>query len=259
MNLFIVFKVISWIVLPPSIFIVLLVLSAFFVKKGKKLIGIFLILSVAFPLYLLSIEPVKDKILFPLEYKYPFPDVNSLDCDGIVTLGGGMYLNSPKENGKPSLKAPVIKRLVTTFKIWKKHKKKIILTGGKPFNSEKYPSEAEVMADFLKGLGVKNKYLILETSSLNTYQNAKLTKKIIQKNRWKKVCLVTSAVHIPRSVSVFRHFKIKVIPVPSDYRTSKIKYSWEYYFPQASTFENSVIGIHEYIGIIFYRLKYGIK
>lgn len=257
MNLFMFFKILSWLILPPAIFIIILLITIPFIKSGKKITSIALVSFVGISLYLLSIEPVKDKILYPLEYKYPFPNINKLDCDVVVTLGGGLYLYSPDENGNSSLKAPVIKRLVTTFKIWKKHKKKIILTGGKPFNNGKYKSEAEIMANFLQNLGVNKKYLILETSSLNTFENAKLTKEILEEHKWKKVCLVTSAYHMPRAVSVFKHFKIDTTPVPTDYRTSII-YQYISYFPQTDNFNDSVAGIHEYIGIIFYKLRYGI-
>lgn len=259
MTLFMLLKAISWLVLPPAVFILILFGTVPLIKEGKKFVAAMLVLFVGFSMYFLSIEPVKDRILMPLEYKYPFPDMKNLNCDTVVTLGGGMYLNSPDENGKPSLKPSVIKRVITAYKIWKIHKKPIILTGGRPFNNKNFISEAEVMADFLKNLGVPKRYLITESNSLNTFQNAELTKKILKKHNWKNVCLITSACHMPRAVSVFKHFKIKVIPVPTDYRTNRISYTWEFYFPQASSFEDSIAGIHEYLGILFYRIRYGIK
>jgi uncharacterized SAM-binding protein YcdF (DUF218 family) len=257
MNLLEFFRVISWLVLPPSIFIIILFISVFLIKINKKNLSIVLILFVGISLYLLSIEPIKDKILYPLEYKYPFPDLNKLKCDAVITLGGGLYLKSPEENGKASLKAPVVKRLVTTFKIWKKKKRKIVLTGGRPLNKRKYPSEAEIMANFLEDLGVPKRYLILEKNALNTYQNAKNTKEIIKRYKWKNICLVTTASHMPRAVAVFNYFGIKTTPVPTDYKTS-IKYNATSYFPQARNFEDSISGIHEYIGLIFYKIRYGI-
>ncbi len=257
MTLFEFFKIISWIILPPSVFVLILFFSVYFIKIGKKSISVFLILFVALSFYLLSIEPIRDIILKPLEYKYPFPDINKLNCKAAIVLGSGIYLKSPDENGKPSLKASSLKRAVLAFKIWKKHKIKIVLTGGKPFNNNKYMSEAEVMANFLKNLGVNSKFLILEKNSLNTYQNAKFTKKIIEKNKWKKICLITSASHMPRAVKVFKHFKINVIPVPTDYRTSNI-YGYQSFFPQSGNFDESIKGIWEYIGIIFYKFRYGI-
>ncbi len=258
MNLFMFFKILSWLILPPSIFIIFLISSIFFIKKGKKLFSIFLISTVIVSLYLMSIEPVRDMILIPLEDKYPFPNTNKLKCDVFVTLGGGMHLYSPEDKNNVTLNPSSTKRLITTYKIWKKHKRKIILTGGRPLNNKKYPSEAEVMSDFLKSLGVNKKYLILESSSLNTFQNAKLTKEILQENHWKKPCLITSAYHMPRAVKVFKHIGLNVIPVPSDYRTNRIKYTWEYYIPRADVFSESYAGIHEYIGILFYKIRYGI-
>ena len=73
---------------------------------------------------------------------------------------------------------------------------------------------------FFTEFGIDENRLILENRSLNTHENAALTKTVIAglpKGDW---LLVTSAFHMPRSVGAFREQGIGVIPWPADYRTS---------------------------------------
>jgi len=253
--LFILSKVVGYFLIPPGIIILILFISLLLILKNKKIVVSFLVFISMSSFYLLSIDPIKDKILIPLEDKYPFPNIQNLDCDVIVALGGGYYPVSPENQNKPDLKPAVTRRLITTFKVWKVQHKKIILSGGRPIY--KYFSEAEIMAGFLKLLGVDESFLILEQNSKNTFENAKLTKIIMEENQWSKACLVTSAYHMPRAVKIFKYFGINVVPVPSDYRTTRI-YTWFSLLSQSSVFDNSARGIREYIGLYYYKLRYGI-
>lgn len=253
--MFIISKILGYFLIPPGIIVLVLFVSFLLILKNKKVLASLLLLISTLSLYLLSIHPIKDKILIPLEDKYPFPDLQKLDCDVIVALGGGYYPKSPENNNRPDLRPAVVRRLTTTFKVWKIHHKKIILSGGKPIY--KNFSEAEIMADFLKLLGVGEKFLILEQGSRDTFENAKLTKAIMKENQWKKACLITSAYHIPRAVKIFEYFGVNVIPIPSDYRTTRI-YTWFSLLPHSATFDNSVRGLREYLGMYYYKLRYGI-
>ena len=69
----------------------------FIMSFRKKSTGKVLLLATITAIYLLSIEPIKDLIVQPLEKTY-FP-ITKTQLDGIdcyVVLGGGIYDNSPK-------------------------------------------------------------------------------------------------------------------------------------------------------------------
>ena len=65
-----------------------------------------------------------------------------------------------------------------------------------------YP-EANTMAELLALLGVPADALILETRSRNTYENAVEVKQELAALGAERVGLVTSAMHMPRSVALF--------------------------------------------------------
>ncbi|WP_411376674.1 YdcF family protein [Desulfurobacterium thermolithotrophum] len=154
---------------------------------------------------------------------------------------------------KAAVKPQVAKRLYTAFKIWKKVKKPIVVSGGKIFN-ENVEAESSAMKRFLISLGIPNKEIIEESKSKNTFQNGIFTYKILNKKGIKKICLVTSAYHMPRSYRIFKSIGFSVIPVPADYRVDRDSYSWSSYFPRMGDLYDSFLGIHEYIGILYFEL-----
>lgn len=101
-------KIITFFLLPPGIFVILFLLISFFRKKEKIILSI--ALSSSAVIYLLSIEPVKDIILSPLEERYKKP--KNVEADVIVVLGGGSYNTGVLTDDS-------LKRLLTGFVLQK--------------------------------------------------------------------------------------------------------------------------------------------
>jgi len=255
--MFFLSKFLSYWILPPGLIIVLLIITVFLMRKRSKK-GFYLGLFTAFLIYLISIEPVKNSLLLPLENEFPFPgDLKNVRCDAIVVLSGGAVRNTPDEYGNDSPSESSLKRLVMGYRLWRIIKKPIIISGGNPYNRGK-GSEAEALASTLKMLGVKPEDIIVEGFSKNTYENVRNIKEIVDENGWNKVCLVTSAYHMPRSIYVFQSFYIPVEPIPTDYLVNRTGYSWISFLPRPDSFHGSVKAIKEYIGIFYYTFRYGI-
>jgi len=233
-------KLISYFILPPGIYIVAFLLI-YFLAKGKFLKRFALLCALS--LYLISVEPVKDMLIYPLENYYKIPKV--LEGDVIVVLGGGVY-----NNGR--LKASSFKRLITAFLLYRKLKKPIILSGGASIN---VIPEAEVMKELLKSFGVPEKEIYTDVRSRDTFENAKFVKKMCEgRLKCEKVILVTSGFHMPRAVGVFRKAGLEVIPYPTDLKFEG-RYNVYSFFPKYSVFYDSSIAIREYIGLLFYKIR----
>ncbi|NPA53630.1 MAG: YdcF family protein [Aquificae bacterium] len=247
----------SWI-LPPGALILFLLLIVFFLKKGRAKKGLFLALSMAIFIYLISIEPVKNILLKPLETEFPFPEnIKELSCDAIVILGGGIVRGSPDSFGKASPSNITLKRLFMGYRVWKEIKKPIIVSGGLVYykNGE---TEADVMKKTLVSIGVPSKMIFKEGGSRNTYENVQAIRELLDEKEYKLVCLVTSAYHMPRAVYVFQSFYISVEPVPTDYRIDKKPLGWYSFIPNYKYFYESTLALKEYIGIFYYTFRYGI-
>lgn len=256
--MFLLQKFISNILISPGVFIIILIMIFMmgFRKKSRVKAKLLLLMTII-GLYLLSIEPIKDMIVQPLEKKYlPITKTQLDKVDCYVILGGGMYDNSPKSlsliTGSPSKAA--LFRIIEGVRLYKVSPKKIIITGGIVYNGKK--SEGSVYKELMVDLGVPHSDIIIEGKSRTTEENAILTKEVMIKNGYKKAALITSATHMKRSKYIFEKYGSDVIPAPTGYISRyKDSYGMESYFPNADNFVDIRSVIWEYIGLIFYKIK----
>ena len=140
----------------------------------------------------------------------------------------------------------------------------IILSGGRiDWRGSGSPESAD-MATILTSLGIPAQAIIQEPDSLNTYQNAVNVQKILGERGIKKVLLVTSAMHTPRSLKIFQRQNIDVIPAPTDFLvsrgeleelTSTPKAAILNLFPDSDNLNQFTSALKEYIGRFVYGLR----
>jgi uncharacterized SAM-binding protein YcdF (DUF218 family) len=244
-------KIFTVFALPPGCIILgLFIFAAFFLRRrANKCIAA----GIGAVLYLLSVEPVQDLLLFPLENRYPPLSGEAPGAQAIVVLGGGTVQASPEAGeGRDSLSAHSLKRLVYAFGLRDRYPAVYILSGGKVFDYGQ-ETEADVAARFLVSLGLPPERVKTETESRNTWQNARSAAGF----GYRKVVLVTSAWHMPRSVFCFEKNGISVIPAPTDYYCARnSKYDLLSFLPSMGAFLGTTTALHEYLGILSYRILY---
>jgi len=238
--IYIISKLFTYLILPPGIFIIILILAGIYAKKFKWLFFIS-----ALTLYLLSNKFISNLLLYPLEnitYK------NNIKPKAVVVLGGGV---NPKDILKASPDA--FKREVYGLLLSKKYNLPFIFTGGGiKINEAKNIKKDVILITKICGCKIKTYY---EGKSMNTYQNAKYTALLFKKLHLKKdIYLVTSAYHMKRSIDLFRYFKFKLIPKPVGFFYNPNYKFWDI-FPQAKNFNKSYKAIHEYFGLLSLKLR----
>ncbi len=134
----------------------------------------------------------------------------------------------------------------------------IISTGGKlPFVHDFPGSEGWCMASVLRNdCGIDSSKIIIEDKARNTHDHAPNVEKILRARGMKKeIILVTSAMHMYRSVKIFRKYGYTVYPSPADFEVES-KFQWNLYsiFPSVDALFTSTNAIHEYYGIVAYSL-----
>jgi uncharacterized SAM-binding protein YcdF (DUF218 family) len=139
---------------------------------------------------------------------------------------------------------------------------KILLSGGRiDWLDLSTSAPADEMADILMLMGIPEEALIREDRSLNTYENAVYSAEILREMDIHRVLLVTSAMHMPRSVGLFQHQGIEVIPAPTDFKVTQNDRDagWQSVlinlFPDVSNLNQTTAVIKEYIGILVYRIR----
>ncbi|KVD78848.1 hypothetical protein WS62_27880 [Burkholderia sp. ABCPW 14] len=124
---------------------------------------------------------------------------------------------------------------------------KIVVSGGDARRNG--VPEATVYRDALIGLGIDAADVLSEPRSMNTWQNAQFTRVVLAGYRADRVLLVTSGVHLRRSVLYFAHFGVAAIPVRAEYLQAAL-----FPLPLAYNFSVADLALHEYLGIARYRL-----
>ena len=80
-------------------------------------------------------------------------------------------------------------------------------------------------------------------------------REVLEERGLKKILLVTSASHMPRSAAVFRTQGIDFVAAPTDVRVVPRPFNLFQILPNFEALKFSTIATKEYIGIAVYRLK----
>jgi uncharacterized SAM-binding protein YcdF (DUF218 family) len=163
----------------------------------------------------------------------------------IIVLGGGTEYDRhrhliPKYDAiyRVELGAALYKRCIETEK-----ECLVVVSGGNPQHHEQ--SEADLYGALLLDRGVKRSDLLLENQSLDTYQNARNTEKILRSRQYDTSFLITSSLHMHRSLLAFDAFDLHPQPIVAFIRNPK---SWWVPHPEGWIDSNSAL--HEVIGTV---------
>ena len=137
--------------------------------------------------------------------------------------------------------------------------KKLLISGGSGSVLKPYEVESVLIKEYLVGIGIPADDILTEAESKNTYENAQLSKKILDQlgysTQSETFLLITSAFHMPRAIACFRKAGLKVLPYPSDRRSGENKWAPdELLVPNAANFDNWNNLIHEWVGMAIYKL-----
>jgi len=244
---------------PIPFSLILIMLGLFIFHKRRKKAGSIIFLTGLCLFILLSFNPVSNIIIHPLEYRYESyglkcadgPSVtNSTPVDYVVVLGGG-HISDPAISITSQINPPTLVRLIEGIRILKENPgSRLVLSGGSVFD---LVSEADIMMEVALICGVRETDIILESKSRDTKDQALFVKDIVGNHPF---ALVTSAVHIPRSVALFRKQGMNPIPAPTMHlKRKKQKINPGLFFPNAKALRKSENAFHEYIGLIWAKLR----
>ena len=211
-------------------------------------------------LLLASNGRVSNTLVRSLEWQN-LPQGNIPKASAIVVLGGGILPPTPP---RPWVEvSDQGDRVLYAAKLYREGKAPIvILSGGRIDWKNGGPPESADMAELIQAMGVPKSAILQDPTSLNTYENAVNVRKILADNQIQgRILLVTSALHTPRSLAIFKRQGMNAIAAPTDFLTiaSKPEDTWEgtllNLLPDTERFANTTRALKEYIGIAVYRLR----
>ncbi|UCH79938.1 MAG: YdcF family protein [Nitrospiraceae bacterium] len=127
---------------------------------------------------------------------------------------------------------------------------KLLLSGGSGINGD---SSAEVMAQVATSIGIDEQDIIMEARSRDTRDEALVIQSMAVDERF---ILVTSALHMPRSMALFRKLGMNPVPAPAGFlSTETISRGPSRFFPSSVNLRKVEFAVHEYLGILWAKLQ----
>jgi uncharacterized SAM-binding protein YcdF (DUF218 family) len=253
-------KLLPLFIYPLGLSIVLLVIALVWRRVWRPLV-----LLAAVLLLLGSNRCVAYSLIRSLETRYS-PAPGEATAGAIVVLGGG---TRSADHPRPIVEVNEAgDRLLYAAELYRRGAASHILVSGGAIDyltAEGIAPEGSDMALFLQAQGVPKEAIWVEDRSRNTYENALYSRALLDAQGVGDVLLVTSAMHMPRSVPLFEAQGLDVTAAPTDFLVSQAEWDhlWQadlaarliYLTPDAEYLAYTQRVLKEYVGILVYTLR----
>jgi len=148
-------------------------------------------------------------------------------------------------------------RLLQAMELYKTGKiNKILIVSGSGNLFDQTVKEADFLREYLIIIGFPAKDIIIENQSRNTYENARFAANYLNRTPKKpSALLITSAVHLRRSIACFRKAGVEVTPYATDRLTGGRQFNFDQIFRLTEdAIEKWDCLSHEVFGYLMYRI-----
>lgn len=247
---------ILWFVAQPSSAIVLIMIAGVALGGASwHRLGRRLLIGGLVALVVLGLSPISDALIVPLENRFPRANLSrGGPITGVVILGGAEDARADPPRELAGLNEAA-ERLTEAVALARRYPQaRIVFSGGTAALATENAPESLAMGRLLEALGVPKERLLLEGKSRDTYENAVLTKRLVNPAPGERWLLITSGWHMPRAIGCFRKAGFPVEAWTVDYRTNGRVELW----PNPSI----TVGLRqidfvmkEYVGLVMYYLR----
>ncbi len=229
-----------------SISLLLLLGAALLIFRPGRRIGCYLLVLAGCMYVLFATGPIAFWMLGNLEYQYPkvASQHNEPECSWIVVLAGYAE-RDPDRPLSSQVNSASAFRIIEAVRILEQSRDSRILMSG-------FGQVPAIMKELAVSLGVSPQRVSIDDESGSTFESAVHVKERLGDDR---LYLVTSAGHMPRAMAAFTHAGLNPVPAPTDFRSKKNFLAIQY-LPSPSHLEYSDLAVHEYLGLLWYKLNH---
>lgn len=186
-------------------------------------------------------------------------------ADAVVVLGGGLRPALPPRRGVEVAEGG--DRLLTGLRLLRRGQAPLLVTSGGAvsFNAnDPAPPEALSARGLALELGGRPGQILVNPTSRTTAEEAAHIGALGRQQGWRRILLVTSGYHMPRSLATFRaRSGLEVVPVSCDFQLPARRY-WgrptagsllKDLVPDAESLYLSSLALKEHLGLALYRLR----
>lgn len=234
--------------MPPMCLLLIIPAGAVIAFRWRRT-GLAIVLAASVLLYALCTPFVATRLLVAVESRVPPPTPAALaQAQAIAVLSGDIY--EGRRDGMSDDVGPLtLERLRSAALLYRARPLPVIVTGAADRRGEE--PAAVLMARALdRDFGIKAAWI--EPRARNTFENGARCAKILKANNIHTVVVVTQAWHMPRALWSFAHAGLDAVPAPV-HRTLERNLL----LPDAASFARSFEALHELLGLLYYRWRYG--
>jgi len=240
---------------PSQLLLLALVVGPLLWALGRARAGRLITLFGALGLFFLGVLPTSHYLTAALESRFPHPELPA-HITGIILLAGSERPAASQAHGEPQVGRSG-GRHFTTQRIAREHPEaRIVFSGGPLAEPGKGLLETQpaVARAFFADSGLPMERLNFDEGSRDTCATPANVKRLVQPQAGETWVVVTSAIHMPRTVACFRAAGWgDIVAQPADFRVSLG--SWDSGSFQVAA--NLVLldeAAHEWLGLAYYRL-----
>jgi uncharacterized SAM-binding protein YcdF (DUF218 family) len=243
-------------IIQPIVWLVGLLGWSYFTKNSHKKVKI---LRGVFWMVILMTNPFLSNRVFHA-WEYPALSIESMKdtFDVGIVLGGysdfDVYPISDRLNFNEGTN-----RFQDAYLLYKKGIiKKILITSGVGAILGDKMNEADMSKIALLQYGVPESDILIENVSRNTHENAVFTKTLLEKQGFaqSKLLLITSAMHMRRSIGCFKKVGLNFTPFPAHFYATRLQMNIEStILPDNKAFNKWERFLKEWVGCVVYWLQ----
>ena len=241
-------KLLPLIFSPLGLIIGLLLFALVAKKRWPVFIALLTLLVSAHPL-------TAHSIWASLESDYPYQPISGVPKAGAVLVLSGMLGRFESDHGYVTDWGDP-DRFFVGVQLVKSGKSDLLIFTRSQMPWKKAIPEGDILKEQAMEMGISSEQILLTSIVSNTAEEALAVKHLMSERGLEDVILVTSSFHLPRAKLIFDHAGISTYPYPTDFKSTGRKLDWLSFIPSAGAFVRTSDGVREYIGRVYYWLKF---
>jgi len=242
------YHLLKQVLLPPGLLVLGIVLGLLLWRRHMRA-GKAVALGSALTLYVLATPLGVSLVLGAAQWGVePFQEAH--EAGAIVILSAGVNAQAPEFAHEPSADALTLERLRYGAHLHHQTGLPVLVSGGSW-------GELEIVAGDVMATSLRDDFATAakwtERRSRNTRQNALFSAELLKRDNIDTVVLVTHAWHMNRAVLAFEQAGLTVIEGPTAFDQPG-RLSLVSILPQAKALHQCYYGVHELVGLLWYRI-----
>ena len=250
--IFLIKWIINFLIVPLNVFWLCIIFAFLWRNKKPEISKKLLIMSLVW-LFLTGTKWIPDLMVYSLEKQHQTinPD-STFNKMQVMVLGGGSVYDtdiSPQDR----LTSGSLARLNEGIRLFHTLDKPLLVFSG--YSSKNGVTQAAITKEAAISLGIPEKQIFILEDPSTTEEEAEAYKKVLSEKS-NDLILVTSDIHMPRAMYLFRKAGLNPVAAPSDHILRKDKSIGSYWWSShRNNFDKFSAAMHEYIGLVWAKLS----